>query len=424
MTLTVGSVCTGYSGLEQGLRLAGWDVRLAWVADNDPGAAKLLTYHYPDVPNLGDIARVDWAAVEPVDLLTAGYPCQPFSVAGLRKAEDDERHIWPTIADAIRLVRPRYVLLENVRGHVGRGFARVVARLASLGYVGSWVCVRASDVSAPHRRERLFCLATDATRLGHRNPREAIGGGVASATVGDAVRPGATDGVALLPTPAARLADKRGMPSVDTATTRMYDEGRRNLEDAVALLPTPAARDAGRGAGYADQPGRPLSETIMRLLPTPTAGDGAAGPGHSGREGGLNLRTEVVLLPGAVMLLPTPTATPYGNNQSSSAGAATNANGWTLSDVAHVDRWGQYAPAIARWERVLGRPAPDPTEPGKKGQPRLSSRFVEWMQGLPEGWVTDVPGLSRNDQLHLLGNGVVPLQCAAAAWILQDWMAP
>jgi DNA (cytosine-5)-methyltransferase 1 len=81
--------------------------------------------------------------------------------------------------------------------------------------------------------------------------------------------------------------------------------------------------------------------------------------------------------------------------------------------------WGAYWPAIARWETVTGRRAPRPTEPGRTGE-RLSPRFVEWMQGLPEGWVTDVPGLSRNAMLKALGNGVVPQQAALALRLLLD----
>lgn len=80
-------------------------------------------------------------------------------------------------------------------------------------------------------------------------------------------------------------------------------------------------------------------------------------------------------------------------------------------------QWGAYEPAIRRWEAVLGRPAPRPTEPGRTGE-RLSPRFVEWMQGIPEGWVTDVPGLSRNQMLKALGNGVVPQQAELALRIL------
>lgn len=320
--LTVGSLCTGYGGLDQALTLAGWPTRLAWVADLDLAATKLLTHHHPDVPNHGDITATDWTAVAPVDIITAGYPCQPFSAAGLRKAEHDDRYIWPAVENAIRLVRPRWCLLENVRGHVGRGFAAVVARLAGLGYVGSWVCVRASDVGAPHRRERLFVLAADAT--GHR-----------------------------------------------------WDEG---WTQPARQFRRPDAAQRG------DSPVRP----------------------------------------GGVDLLPTPTAVHWARNATADRADPkpdTNVNGWTLSDVAHADRWGQYAPAIAGWEQVIGRPAPDPTEPGRTGNPQLSPTFVEWLMGLPEDYVTAVPGLSRNDQLKLLGNGVVPLQGAEAVRRLAEIQA-
>lgn len=76
--------------------------------------------------------------------------------------------------------------------------------------------------------------------------------------------------------------------------------------------------------------------------------------------------------------------------------------------------WGDYGPAVARWELILGRLAPAPTQTGKRGGRQLSPLFVEFLMGLPAGWVTAVPGLSRNEQLKLLGNGVVPQQCAAA----------
>jgi DNA (cytosine-5)-methyltransferase 1 len=76
--------------------------------------------------------------------------------------------------------------------------------------------------------------------------------------------------------------------------------------------------------------------------------------------------------------------------------------------------WKEYGPAIRRWELVSGRKAPCPVEPGKLGKPRLSARFAEWMMGLPDGWVTQVPGLTRGAQLKLIGNGVLPLQAAMA----------
>ena len=78
----------------------------------------------------------------------------------------------------------------------------------------------------------------------------------------------------------------------------------------------------------------------------------------------------------------------------------------------------EYTAAIARWEQVMGRPAPSPTEPGNNGRPRLSPRFVEWMMGLPDGWVTGVPGITRSAALTALGNGVVPQQAALALDLL------
>jgi hypothetical protein len=109
------------------------------------------------------------------------------------------------------------------------------------------------------------------------------------------------------------------------------------------------------------------------------------GAGTSGRDGGLNLQT-------AIAYLPTP---------------------------AVADRWGRYAEAIARWEPVVGRPAPSPTVPeGRDGKAVLSPAFVEWMMGLPSGHVTDVPDLRRTQMLSMLGDGVVPLQAETAYRVL------
>jgi DNA (cytosine-5)-methyltransferase 1 len=106
----------------------------------------------------------------------------------------------------------------------------------------------------------------------------------------------------------------------------------------------------------------------------------------------------------AARLLPTPRAEERMQHNSADNYVALSA----------VQAWGQYAAAIARAEQAIGRPAPPPTETGPKGAARLSPRFVEFLMMLPEGWVTDVAGLTRNDQLKMLGNGVVPAQCAAA----------
>lgn len=294
----IGSLCSGYGGLDLAVEEV-FDARTVWYAEIDPAASRVLATYWPGIPNLGDLTTTDWATVQPVDILTAGYPCQPDSLAGKGLSEDDHRWIWPDIARAVSVLRPRNVVLENVPGHFVRGFRTVLGSLTALGYDTQWTLVRASDVGAPHRRERLFVVATDATDIGHERGWDAW-----------ERRPGFADSGAAAP---------------DTAGDGR-DEGR---PESARLIGGPDA--------------------AQRSDPTP----------------------------------------------------------------AYV-QWGKYEPAIRRWERHIGRPAPAPTELAPKGGQRLAPPFVEWLMGLPAGWVTDVPGLTRNDALRCLGNGVVPQQAVAA----------
>ena len=184
------------------------------------------------------------------------------------------------------------------------------------------------------------------------------------------------------------------------------------------LLPTPAVNDMGAGKtveewdawtdamrakhGNGNGHGKSLAVEAQRLLPTPKASDGPnGGPGMR------NGRGVADALPGVVALLPTPAARDHRGE------SLTSRNGGQ-APVPDVADFGPYAAAIRRWEQVLGRPAPSPTEPGANGRPRLSARLVEFMMGLPEGWVTGVPSISRSAQLKMLGNGVVPQQAALA----------
>jgi DNA (cytosine-5)-methyltransferase 1 len=452
--IRVGSLCTGYDGIGLGLEMAGFEVERSWFGEVDSGMCRVLAHHWPDTKNLGDITAVDWSAVEPVDVLTAGFPCQDLSLAGARAGlvEGNRSGLWYEVAAAVAALRPPLVVIENVEGILSapassnmepcpwcvgtkrggdrvpalRALGAVLGDLSGLGYDAVWTTLAASDIGAPHQRKRVFVLAypadapSDPRWVGYRTGGPSAApqfGGLAATTAGgdslsllptpaarDAERgfgygdqPGRplSETVArLLPTPAARLADRWGSPSRETAADRL-ESGRRNLEDSVALLPTPrvAATRTGRSAILGSSSSPSLDQALelargemprelaswdeapasWRLLPTPRATDGTnGGPNQRGSSGDL-------MLPSA---------------------------------VCDTDRWGQYAPAIARWETVLGRPAPDPTEPNTKGQPRLSPRFVEWMQGLPAGHVTD--HTSRTEALRGLGNGVVPQQCAVA----------
>lgn len=157
MTLTVGSLFSGIGGIDLGLERAGMTVK--WQSEIDPYACKVLKKHWPNTPNLGDIKQIDWSTVEAVDVIAGGYPCQPFSTAGKRQGENDPRHLWPYFRDAISGIRPRFAILENVRGHLSMGFDRVLADLTEIGYDAEWQIVSAASVGAPHRRERIICVA-------------------------------------------------------------------------------------------------------------------------------------------------------------------------------------------------------------------------------------------------------------------------
>jgi len=94
------------------------------------------------------------------DLITAGFPCQPFSVAGQRKAEQDERNLWPQTIQCIRIIRPRYAFLENVPGLLATSYIRrIYGDLAEAGYNARWCMLGADDCGAPHRRKRWWCVA-------------------------------------------------------------------------------------------------------------------------------------------------------------------------------------------------------------------------------------------------------------------------
>ena len=160
--MRIGSLFSGYGGLDMAVEAVFPDARPAWFCEWDDAPSKILAHHWPDVPNYRDVTAVDWSAVEPVDIITGGYPCQPFSAAGRRKGTDDDRHLWPYVREAVRVLRPRYVVLENVAGHRSLGFDRVLGDMAEDGLHVRWTSVRASDVGAPHHRERLFILATTA----------------------------------------------------------------------------------------------------------------------------------------------------------------------------------------------------------------------------------------------------------------------
>ncbi|MER5862218.1 DNA cytosine methyltransferase [Kitasatospora sp. NPDC002040] len=157
-------LCAGYGGLGRAVEsLTGERVR--YVAEIDPYAALILATRYPHAPNIGDITQYDWSKLRgQVDIITAGFPCQDISNAGKRVGIRGARSgIWENVAESVRVLRPRYVFLENVSAIRTRGLSVVLGDLAEIGYDAKWTCFRASGTGAAHVRDRWFCIATPAT---------------------------------------------------------------------------------------------------------------------------------------------------------------------------------------------------------------------------------------------------------------------
>jgi hypothetical protein len=225
------------------------------------------------------------------------------------------------------------------------------------------------------------------------------------------------DIIALMPTPNTLDHLPARSPEKIAESKLRTSGGYSNVRETVVndLFPTPITSDYKNGkssAGY----GLNLPETARSLFPTPVASEGTKAP--SQQTSATKSKTGQVWLSNVAKdlepLLGTPRATAAN---SSSKQVELGAPKSRLEDQVHTN-WGKFEPAIRRWEAIIGRPAPEPTKPdGKEGNHRLSSKFTEWMMGLPDGWITDI-GLKRNDELKACGNGVVPQQAELALSLL------
>ncbi len=164
-TPTVLSLCSGAGGLELGLKLALPECRTVCYVEGEAYAASILASRMEDAamdaaPVWSDVRSFDpapWRGC--VDIVTAGYPCQPFSIAGRKQAEADPRHLWPFIREIVRAVEPRLCFFENVSHHLRLGFEQVHDDLRSMGFGVAAGLFTAEEIGASHKRERLFILA-------------------------------------------------------------------------------------------------------------------------------------------------------------------------------------------------------------------------------------------------------------------------
>lgn len=378
-SLRIGSLFSGYGGLDLAAERA-FNATTSWHCEWEDAPSKVLARHWPDAPNYRDVTTVDWAAVPPVDVITGGFPCQDVSLAGRRAGmtEGTRSNLWGAMRTAIETIRPAYVVAENVRGLLSAkadsardvepgggplGGGREGRSLRALGRV-------LGDL-ADMRYDAQWCgLRASDVGAPHQRFRVFI-----LATRQDVPHPGGGGG--------------RGR------ATEPEPSGR----DHAPVGPGAGGNGGREHAGFPDAGGE-AGEQRAGLRPGVPARVRGARPDNGGS--------------------PTPNAADVGREGDGAGRPDAQHPAAAGSDGPDTD-WGPYAAAVRRWEPIVGRCAPAPTGPGVRGGQRLSPRFVEWMMGLPAGWVTDTPDVTRRQALKMLGNGVVPQQALAALQhMLQD----
>jgi DNA (cytosine-5)-methyltransferase 1 len=341
--MKIGSLCTGYGGLDMAVE-AVFDAKTVWVSEIDKYASQVIKERFW-VTNHGDLKTINWHEVEPIDILTAGYPCQPFSHAGERKGLNDERHIFPYILEAISILRPKYAIMENVRGHLSLGFKEVLKGLAEVGYDAKWRIVRASDVGAPHQRARLFIIAQPSNTDSQRTNM-----GELQTTQGNQGQSQSE------PCQCCAIAsDTISERCQDKPCCKESNESKQGITTNTDSNACEESRRTDRGI-----PSK-TSEIIDR---SDRSIDGCCCAAHCN-----------------------------SNDEHKS-------HNWSMSQLGR-----RFA---TRCEMRMQR---TPNTLDLEG--RLNPVFVEYMMGLPEGWVTDLD-ISRSQQLKMLGNGVVPQQAEYA----------
>ena len=171
-------LCSGIGGFALGFEWAGLSKPVLFC-DIEPWSRKVLSKHWPDVPiavDVKELANDPDRFIPRTDprntILSSGYPCQPFSVAGKQRGTEDDRHLWPFISQIIAHKRPAFCVLENVYGHLALGLDEVLADLEAQDYAARAFIVPACAVNAPHRRDRIWIIAANVANTSSGRPQE------------------------------------------------------------------------------------------------------------------------------------------------------------------------------------------------------------------------------------------------------------
>ena len=213
---------SGIGGFALAANAAGFSTSV--FCESDPYATRVLKRHWPTVPIIKDIRDFDGTRWRGADLLTGGWPCQPWSHAGVQRGHADDRSLWKEMFRVIDEARPRWVLGENVVGIINLALDEVLSDLESIGYSTGPVVIPAASLNAHHRRDRVFIIAADTERSERRN--EPHGG--ASGRVGWEPQPFSWD----IPWEEA-LCDLRGMDDGSAYTSHRVDTIRNAVVPAI-----------------------------------------------------------------------------------------------------------------------------------------------------------------------------------------------
>ena len=324
------SLCSGIGGLELGIEQA-TGARTICQVERDPFARAILARHWPGVKRMNDVRDVDSTFRGVADIVCGGFPCQPHSLAGSRKAGDDDRDLWPEMARIMREVQPKAAVFENVPGLLtsrtdpkndatkGHFFLRILRDLEAAGYMVRWDCCPASAVGALHRRDRVFIVATRGpagwpamsmlpiapeSMWGHPQPLEWPRAGAWSGGSAYLARPRwpVPGAIADFNTPCRKDGEKsfsegeckrdsltgqigRMIPTPQATESRNFTSGRRKpdsahhggvtIYDFVRMWPTPLSRDHRSGKSnddYDAEKARPLSEVVWHESGKPESG--------------------------------------------------------------------------------------------------------------------------------------------------------
>ena len=393
------SLCAGYGGIDLGLKRAIPNLRTIAFSEIEAFAcanlvAKMEAGWLDAAPIWTDVKTFPWEEFRgKVDILSGGYPCQPFSAAGKRLGKDDPRHLWPWIADGIRVCRPAMCFFENVEGHISLGLREVIGELDEIGYRATWGVFSAAEVGAPHQRKRVFILAHRLCERGQlpdwwqfAAEQMPVGDGEARGNeLAVAVQP-RSQGSASEPMHTGRLQGKIGRGSYVAWPSR---PGQQQFPWEPPRVVGNQPADMGDAEGERE-----------RRLPV---GEGEAQPGFAGA-------STVGAGMGDAEIRENDERKSRNLGETTSGGGSSNdAAGCSSSSVGDADCWGQSSSFDTRCGGQTIAGGQGNLEPSKRWQtePALGGNADGPAGGMDYAELC-VSGDNRTDELRLLGNGVVP----------------